>query len=79
MVYEICFVFGRGLLFWGLAGCDQIVHGVKPEFCYAIVRGWGFVSWDVYAVALDQFAEVGDASADGAVDVFPVAKEFFVG
>ena len=70
VVYEICFVFGRGLPFGGLAGCEQVFYGVEPEFCYAVV-GWGiFVTGDVDAVALDEFAEAGGAGADGAVDVF---------
>jgi hypothetical protein len=63
----------------GLAGGEQVFYCVEPEFGYAVVGGWVFVAWDVYAGALNEFAEAGDFGADGAVDVFPVAKEFFVG
>jgi len=53
VVYEVGFVFGRGLPFGGLAGCEQVFYGVEPEFCCAVVGGWIFVSGDVDAVALD--------------------------
>jgi hypothetical protein len=62
-----------------LAGGEQVFYGVEPEFCHAVVRGRVFVFWDVDAVALDEFAEAGDSRTDGAVDIFPVAEEFFVG
>jgi hypothetical protein len=62
-----------------LAGGEQVLYSVEPEFGYAVVGRRIFIAGDVYAVALDQLAEAGDAGADGAVDVFPVAKEFFVG
>ena len=52
-VYEICFVFGRGLPFGGLAGCEQVFCGVEPEFGDAVVGGRVFVARDVYAAALD--------------------------
>jgi hypothetical protein len=79
VINEVGFVCGGGLPFGGLAGCEEVFYGVEPEFCYAVV-GWGvFVTGDVDAVALDEFAEAGNIGAEGTVDLFPVAKEFIVG
>ncbi len=79
VIYEVGFICCGGLPFGGLAGCEQVFYGVKPEFCHAVVRGRVFIAWDVYAVTLDESAEAGDAGTDGTVDVFPVVKELLVG
>ena len=65
VINEVGFVCGGGLPFGGLAGCEQVFYGVEPEFCYAVV-GWGiFVTGDVDAVALDEFAEAGGRAPMG--------------
>src|ERR1017187_3834366 len=64
---------------WGDSrAASKASHVVKPEFRHAIVIRSAFVTGDAQTVALHQLAESRDSSADGAVDIFPVTKEFIV-
>ena len=61
-----------------LTSRQQSLHVVKPQFRHAVVVGSALVSRYGQAVALYPSAESRDSSADRAVDIFPVMKEFLI-
>jgi len=78
VVDEVLFVLARGFLLGRFSSREQGLPVVEPEFRHTIVIRSAFVTGDGPTVALHQLAESRDSSADGAVDIFPVTKEFIV-
>ena len=62
----------------GLTRFEHRFDVIEPEFGHAIVVGSVMVSGDEHSMALHEFPESRNSSADRAMDVSPITNEFLV-
>jgi hypothetical protein len=75
---EVYFVVTGGFSFRRFSSHQQGIQIVKPKLCHPVVVRRASVAGDRNAMALRPLSQVGNASSNGTVDIFPVVKKLLI-